>query len=120
MSESDPMAPIRRWERADVNVAVVCRGRDEAIRDFARKLGAGGMFVETRRPKPVGSRVELSFNLPGFDQPVELAGTVTWIREVDPPRAGGMGIAFVGVEEHLRAQIDRLVRSVNAEASASS
>lgn len=117
MSESDP-SKVRRWDRADVNLAVVCRGRDEALQDFARKLGAGGMFIETRRPKPIGSRVEVQFNLPGLDQPVELSGTVAWVREFDRTTPGGMGIAFEGVEEHLRAQIDRIVKSVNAAAAA--
>lgn len=119
MSKSDPTAITRRWERTDVNIAVACSGRDEAIQDFARKLGAGGIYIETTRPKPVGSRVELQFNLPGIEQPVDLAGEVAWIREVDRATPGGMGIAFEGVEDQLRSQIDRLVRAMKA-ASASS
>jgi uncharacterized protein (TIGR02266 family) len=117
MSESESLAGARRWERADVNVAVFCKGRDEALRDFARKLGAGGMFIETSRPKPIGSRVELQFNLPGVDRPVQLTGTVAWVRQVDRTNPGGMGIAFEGVEESLRSELDRLVKSVNATAS---
>jgi uncharacterized protein (TIGR02266 family) len=113
MAQLDPTVAARRWERADVNIAVVCRGRDEALRDFARKLGAGGMFIETPHPKPIGSRVELQFNLPGMDGPVELAGKVAWVREVERSAPGGMGIAFEGVEDQLRDQIDRLVQALN-------
>lgn len=119
MAESDPTALARRWERADVNIAVVCQGRDEALRDFARKLGAGGMFIETSRPRPIGSRVELQFNLPGMAEPVELAGVVAWVRKVERSLPGGMGIAFEGVGEQLRAQIDRLVRAMKAAPAAS-
>ena len=119
MAELDATALARRWERADVNIAVVCGGRDEAIRDFARKLGAGGMFIETPHPRPIGSRVELQFNLPGMDAPVELAGKVAWVRDVRRSEPGGMGIAFEGVEDQLRDQIDRLVQAMNGAPAAS-
>jgi hypothetical protein len=66
----------RRWERADVNLAVVCRSQGEILDDIVKKLGAGGMFMESDRPKPVGSAVELQFNLPGIDAPVQLSGRV--------------------------------------------
>ena len=49
----------RNWERADVNLAVVCRSREDVLDDIARKLGAGGMFVESDAPRPVGSVVEV-------------------------------------------------------------
>jgi len=110
-------APVtRRWERADVNLAVVCRSRSEVVADLARKLGAGGMFVETESPRPVGSRVELEFRLPGLAEPVEISGRVAWVGEIGGDRPGGMGIAFDGVEGELQALLDRVVRSMRPPA----
>ena len=104
----------RRWERADVNLAVVCRSEEEALDDIARKLGAGGMFIESDRPKPVGSVVELQFSLPGIPSPVELQGQVAYTRDVSSTQPGGMGIQFVDVENSLRSQMNEAVQSVNA------
>lgn len=115
MGKQDPSSN-RRWERADVSLAVVCRSRAEVVCDLARKLGAGGMFVETTSPRPVGSRVDLQFNLPGLEEPVEISGRVAWVGEFGPDRPGGMGIAFDTLGDELRSHLDHLVRSMRPPA----
>jgi len=107
----------RRWERAEVNMAVVCRSQGEILDDIAKKLGAGGMFIESDQPQPVGSTVELQFNLPGIGAPVELRGRVASIQESSDGQASGMGIEFLDVEETLRAQMVEAVRTVSVIAS---
>jgi uncharacterized protein (TIGR02266 family) len=109
--------PQRRWERAEVSLAVVCRSQDEVLDDIAKKLGAGGMFIECSRPSAVGSIVELQFNLPGLEAPIELRGRVASVQECSSNQAAGMGIEFLDVEEALRSQMDEAVQSVSAIAT---
>jgi uncharacterized protein (TIGR02266 family) len=110
----------RKWERADVNLAVVCRSQEDVLDDIARKLGAGGMFVESERPQPVGSVVELEFSLPGVVAPVQLQGQVAYTCDGSTAEPKGMGIEFVDVEAALRQQMVEIVASVNALSPAAS
>jgi uncharacterized protein (TIGR02266 family) len=76
-------------------------------RDTATTLGAGGLFVQTDRPLPRGTCVELRFRLPGRDWVHKIQGRVSWCR---PPSesgsyASGMGIQFT----------DRIATAVLAE-----
>ena len=64
----------------------------------------------------MGSTVELQFNLPGIDAPVQLRGRVASVQGSDD-QVSGMGIEFLNVEETLRAQMAEVVRSVSAIAS---
>lgn len=103
-------ASTRAFPRADINLAVVCRGVGGAIEDFARKIGAGGMFIETEALEPIGTRVDLQFRLPGIPGPVEVTGRVAWTRPHGSDHPGGMGIAFDGLDAATRARIEGLVR----------
>jgi uncharacterized protein (TIGR02266 family) len=114
---ADPIAAPpgpRSYPRADINLAVVCRGVGGAIEDFARKIGAGGMFIETETLEPVGTRVDLQFKLPGMPGPVEVTGRVAWTRPIGSEQPGGMGIAFDGIDPATRARIEGLVKNHQA------
>ena len=67
---------------------------------FAENLSAGGVFIATHKLKPVGSKIELSINLPD-SVTLRALGEVRWIRVFDeqsdtPP---GMGVKFLEIDE---------------------
>jgi uncharacterized protein (TIGR02266 family) len=102
----------RRYERADVTLFVLLRHDGGRVAEFARTLGAGGMFVESRAPRPAGTPVDLSFDLPGHGRRTDVCGRVVWAR-ADGGQRPGMGIEFVDLESATRDYIDRLVSEVN-------
>ena len=57
-------------------------------------LSIGGVYFDRAIPHPVGSRVELSFNLPGDDRIVRCGGEVV---NVPDNHQFGMGVRFVGL-----------------------
>lgn len=106
--------PQRRWQRAEVNLAIVCRSQDEVLDDIARTLSAGGMFIECSQPRAIGSTLELQFSLPGLDTPIELRARVASVQEQSGDQPAGMGLEFLDVEGALRSQMDDAVHSGTA------
>jgi len=88
--------PKRRYRRRTVRVMVDYSCDAGLASDPATTLGAGGLFIETDRPLPRGSRLKMSFRLPGSGQAHELEGRVCWrkLPEDSGQHAPGMGIEF--------------------------
>ena len=73
---------------------------------IARNISEGGMFIETPDPYPLGSRMQVTFSLPGGDaEMTALAEVVHLCFLSDTPAGGprrvvvGMGVRFVGFSE---------------------
>jgi len=86
----------RRHRRRTVRVNVDYVSEAGSYRETATTLGAGGLFVQTDRPLPQGTSVELRFRLPGREWVHEIQGRVAWCRPPSEsgPYASGMGIQF--------------------------
>jgi uncharacterized protein (TIGR02266 family) len=110
-AQGDPSE--RSYPRSNVNLLVLRRSRDEIYHEFARVLGAGGMFVKSLDPPYVGETLSMEFALPGLDLPVEIRGEVVYRREPGTPESPGMGIRFLDVEDTLRQQIGGFVEQAS-------
>lgn len=80
-----------------------------------RDVSLGGMFLETRRPFPVGTLLDLDFSLPDKKERVEVGAEVVRTVAYDPGNPGanpGMGVAFSRISARDReALADFLVAS---------
>jgi len=88
---------------------------------YFENISRSGLFVVTKQPLPVGSKVRLVFNLvrdePGDDvllQPADVTGEV--VRTVTPDEAEpgmtpGMGVKFLDVPEEVLKTIDEIIAS---------
>lgn len=90
----------RRFRRRTLRVRVEYQVRGEIRIEWATTLGAGGMFIETAKPPPVGTRFRLRFRLPNGTTEHELEARVAWAMgpaadAASPAPSPGMGIAFV-------------------------
>ncbi len=92
----------RKFPRA--NLAAQIRCEDFLELAFARDVSHGGMFIETKQALPVGSRVQLRFNLPDEGPIVVAAADVTY--EVSDL---GVGIQFVDIAPADLKRIDAYV-----------
>ena len=109
--------PARDYPRSDVNLLVLRRTKDEIYHEFARVLGAGGMFVKSLDPPDVGETLSMEFSLPGLDLPIEIRGEVMWRRESGTTESAGMGIRFLDVADTLRQQIGSFVEEDSIQES---
>lgn len=82
--------------------------------DFTRDLSAGGVFLRAERPFPIGTRLSLTFGLPGRQRRVRAMGEVVRIvwggkdHGQNVPR--GMALRFVDLSPQDREAIEDLVR----------
>lgn len=100
--------PRRRYRRCTLRVEVEIRSDAGCRREEATTLGAGGLFVRTADPLPVGSSVEVALSLAPDADAHALAGRVAWTRPL-PQVSPGMGIEFTD-----RAGSLRLARELDA------
>src|SRR5512138_3752913 len=105
----------RAGERMPVGLAVrLSYGTiDEFVDKFAVNISRGGVFIRTRDPKPVGTRVAFELRLQGGEPVVRGQGVVRWVQaEGGPGRprtAPGMGVQFTGLDAPSRALVERMV-----------
>ena len=95
----------RRYQRASPpsGMPVVWLGSDFAV-FFSRvqTIGMGGLFIATPKPAPVGTKLRLTFQVPGGSVLPEAI-----VRNVAPGR--GMGVEFTRMEPSERSLLENLM-----------
>jgi type IV pilus assembly protein PilZ len=104
----------RSYDRFDVEWSVDCIADDTFLFASITNISAMGIFVKTIDPKPVGTRMTLTFEPPGYE-PFKLDGTVAWINHVradgDNPNPG-MGVRFVNLRPEDRERLVEVIRTI--------
>jgi uncharacterized protein (TIGR02266 family) len=106
--------PIDKDTRGPVNLRI--KFRSESLQQFIERYGVdvsrGGIFIRTREPLPVGTRLKLDFQLVDTAPLFQGDGTVVWIREHDATRAGvtpGMGVRFDRLTPESQTTLDTIL-----------
>lgn len=105
----------RQHDRIDVSWDVDCETDDTFLYASIRNVSELGIFVLTREPLEVGTRVTLRFSPPGSDEPFDLQGTVQWVnpvRVLSENRNPGMGILFFDITPEDRERLVSTVRTI--------
>ncbi len=108
-------AERRSTDRYEVTWAVDCETEDTFLYAAITNISEMGIFVRTREPLRVGTRVQLSFSPEGADEPMTMAGVVQWINPVRALSVSlnpGMGIRFVDLTPEARERLVELVRTI--------
>ena len=101
----------REHDRVRLALQVAYRSTGSFLVSYSVDLSQGGLFLETKSPREVGTELDLWVAIPGAEEDVRLKGTVVWTRrDAMPGLPAGMGIQFHGVEESCGSLIDLLVR----------
>lgn len=93
-------AERRVHQRVPYEVLVTLTSADNFWTGFTQDISAGGLFIATADPAPVGTEIEVQLTLgPGF-RDVPLRGVVRWARVAtgDPTIPPGVGVEFVGLQ----------------------
>jgi uncharacterized protein (TIGR02266 family) len=107
----------RRATRLHHEIPVAYRSVGSFLTDWATNISHGGLFINTRKPLPVGTEVKILVQLPGASFPFNLQGRVTRVTEFDN-RANlvpGMGVEFTGVDEAQQRQIQDFVERLRKD-----
>jgi c-di-GMP-binding flagellar brake protein YcgR len=92
----------RKHPRAALATQIQCE--ESMSLAFARDISVGGMFIETDQPMPVGSRINIRFNLDENDPIVVASAEVTY-------QVGrmGVGVQFVEISPEDLKRIEHYV-----------
>jgi type IV pilus assembly protein PilZ len=105
----------RNADRIPVSWSVDCKTEDTFLYASIRNISELGIFVATRDPLLIGTRVTLSFSPPGATQSFVLSGVVQWINPVrllSENRNPGMGIRFVDLKLEDRERLVEAIRTI--------
>ncbi len=107
----------RRALRLHHAIPVAYKSVGSFLSDWATNISHGGLFINTRKPLPVGTAVKILIQLPGASFPCELTGRVTRMAEFDnhANMCPGMGIEFTGLDEARKTEIDAFVERLRAQ-----
>jgi len=80
---------------------------------LSENMSEGGLFIATHQLQPIGTMVDLKFQLPMRAEPLEVRGEVRWLRpfsqDVEAPP--GMGVRFVNLTPEQNELIRAFLRS---------
>jgi len=105
----------RQHDRIDVAWDVDCETEDTFLYASITNVSELGIFVRTREPLEVGTKLMLRFEPPGAEASFALEGTVQWVnpvRVLSDNRNPGMGILFVGITPEDRERLVAAVRTI--------
>jgi uncharacterized protein (TIGR02266 family) len=109
MSEPTPKDP-----RGATNLRIKFRSAslDQFIERYAADVSRGGIFIRTREPLPVNTRLKLEFQLQDSSPLLAGEGTVVWIREHDQTRDNvtpGMGVRFDKLTPESQPTLEKIL-----------
>src|SRR5262245_6825743 len=102
----DPRGPV------SLRIKFRSANLDQFIERYAIDVSRGGIFIRTREPLAVGTQLKFDFQLQDSAPLLAGDGTVVWIRENDPTRAGvtpGMGVRFDKLTPASQPTLERIL-----------
>ncbi|MBK9519715.1 MAG: TIGR02266 family protein [Anaeromyxobacter sp.] len=107
----------RKAARLHHEIPVAYRSVGSFLSDWATNISQGGLFINTRKPLPLGAAVKILLQLPGEQAPSALEGRVARVTGYDNAQnmVPGMGIEFTDVTPARREELERFVQRLRRE-----
>ena len=96
----------RKEERLSINREF--NSLDAFIAEYVTNISRSGVFIRSKAPLPIGTKVNLEFNIimdEGFET---VRGVGEVVRTVDTANERGMGVVFTELTEYSRELINKL------------
>lgn len=109
----------RGGRRVPIQLLVDYKAEGNYLFDFCKDLGAGGVFIQTSKPLPTGSSIDLTFTIPDSKETLIAKGKVIWVQNPVEGRkelTPGMGVQFDGFSVEQRRLLEDFVQRYNAKA----
>lgn len=104
----------RESPRILIEVAVDWRSEHNFYTGLTQNISEGGLFVATNQLKPIGSRIQVRFSLPGIATPIAVETEVRWVREATALKkiegGQGMGLRFLDLPPEAAAAVRSFLR----------
>lgn len=103
----------RSGRRIPIQLLVDYKSDGNYLFDFCRDLGTGGVFIQTNKPLPTGSSIDLTFTIPDSKETLTTKGTVIWVQNEAGSQSDsnvGMGVQFSGFSNDQRKVLEEFVK----------
>jgi type IV pilus assembly protein PilZ len=110
--EESALKNMRKEERCNISLKVSYKSFNRFIIDYTKNVSKGGMFIKTKSPHEIGSRLDVLLHVPNLDEPIRIMGRV--VHNNFPPgkdEDAGIGIEFVDIEEKSREQLIKTLKA---------
>ncbi len=113
----DPAAEKRGSQRVPVRLEVNFQSIDSFLSEYAMNISRGGLFVSTRKPLDVGTKLTLQFTIPDAAVPIKINGEVAWVTTYDKASQliPGMGIKFRELSDGDRKKLEEFIDSLKPQ-----
>ena len=106
--------PDKRLEkRLPTQLDVRYQSLEGFISDYSMNISQGGLFISTRNPLPLGTRIALKVGIPDAEVPMNIEGEVVWVSEYDKKSKSnlipGMGIQFRNLDDREKKRIEDFI-----------
>lgn len=110
-TDVDP-AEGRSGRRIPIQLLVDYKSEGNYLFDFCRDLGTGGVFIQTNKPLPTGSAIDLTFTIPDSKETLTAKGTVIWVQGAinNNEASAGMGVQFAAFTNDQRKMLEEFVK----------
>lgn len=110
----------RTGRRVPIQLLVDYKANGNYLFDFCKDLGAGGVFIQTTKPLPTGSTIDLTFTIPDSKETLITKGKVIWVQDPVADRSDltpGMGVQFDGFSGEQRRLLEDFVQRYHSRGS---
>lgn len=111
--QSRGSADDRTDRRVPIQLLVDYKSGGNYLFDFCKDLGTGGVFIQTDKPLPTGSPIDLTFTIPDSKETLSAKGTVIWVQSPVAARRDltpGMGVQFSSFSGEQRRVLEDFVQ----------
>jgi type IV pilus assembly protein PilZ len=108
----------RSGRRVPIQLLVDYKSGGSYLFDFCKDLGTGGVFIQTDKPLPTGSTIDLTFTIPDSKETLVTRGTVIWVQAPVATKedlVAGMGIQFSGFSGEQRSMLENFVQRYHGD-----
>ncbi len=99
-----------RYER-HLAVEVFFEGKKQTSQ--TENISLGGLYLDSPTSLPIGTTVQLRFELPTQPEPVEVTGDVRWVVKKGSGEQSGIGIRFQGLRARDVWALNRFFQSAS-------
>jgi uncharacterized protein (TIGR02266 family) len=111
-------SPRRSEERARARakIRISFKGVKDFLKVYSSNIGGGGLFIKTTKTLPMGTLLDLEFNLPEISRIMRTKSKVVWTRSEDestekaPP---GIGTEFIDMDPEDKKFLKDYVASLS-------
>lgn len=105
----------RDQNRQDVELVIDIESESNFFTGFSENISEGGLFIATYDYKPLGTQLNLKFQLPDSTNKIEVIGEVCWIRAFNPvlpDMVPGMGVKFLNLDQHQEQRVQSFCKQL--------